>query len=591
MSKIFATKIEATLPMFVKHFTQPKFRNYSVELWVFNDRETRKTAEAQLLDLGVNVRVYSAYKPLLHFFLEEISFDDNTIKDIDVYYPVNEHCNHKRFSLEAYPLGGLISEGRLQLIPCEDGTLNYNVCINKFPDKRERFEIFAPNKLNVSIIGDTYLSPTGWIRVCDPEGNLIQDERIYTDYEQTFDSVIKAVSRHQWEDKCPYFKTLRIQIETPLIDEPIAYAHEHISLTEALHEDLYFSIQEWFNVRVGKEKNDRTCQFGQVIPEIKQKRKGYSINVELNPYSIEHVDSAWQMLDNAKVPLSQKQIMEELDQIKGQRLTAMTISGREVQARYKKGRDKAVLISGGQHANETTGVVGALRAAKILAQRETSHFVISPLENPDGYAIHQQLMKENLTHMHHAARYTALGSDLAYHELEMPYEKAIRYSAQEYSRAKLHINLHGYPSHEWVRPFSGYIPQGFDMWTIPKGFFLILRYTSDPGYAIYAETFIHQLTAKLAEFPGLKEFNQRQLDVFQRHAGMSEIRLINGIPCLLSKVETNEMPLQIITEFPDEMIFGKYFMFGHELQKELVLVAYDIYQMLAGPFGEVMSDG
>ncbi|NWM44847.1 peptidase M14, partial [Escherichia coli] len=74
------------------------------------------------------------------------------------------------------------------------------------------------------------------------------------------------------------------------------------------------------------------------------------------------------------------------------------------------------------------------------------------------------------------ARYTALGDDLEYRTAAQPHEKAIRFEAQRLSGARLHINLHGYPAHEWTRPLSGYMPRGFAMWTLPKGFFLIMRY-------------------------------------------------------------------------------------------------------------------
>ena len=57
--------------------------------------------------------------------------------------------------------------------------------------------------------------------------------------------------------------------------------------------------------------------------------------------------------------------------------------------------------------------------------------------------------------MHHAARYTALGDDLEYRVKGALYEKEIRHKAREISQAQLHINLHGYPSHERTRPLSG----------------------------------------------------------------------------------------------------------------------------------------
>ena len=175
------------------------------------------------------------------------------------------------------------------------------------------------------------------------------------------------------------------------------------------------------------------------------------------------------------------------------------------------------MISGGQHPNEITGPSGALRGAQALAKRDGAHFTISPLENPDGYALHQRLIIDNPRHMHHAARYTALGDDLEYRTGMNLLEKEIRKKAQDISKAQLHLNLHGYPSHEWTRPLSGYVPRGFGMWTLPKGFFLIMRIMM-PG-PDHAMTFIDQVTRHLATIPGLLDFNNAQIELYRTHAG------------------------------------------------------------------------
>ena len=44
----------------------------SLEAWLFEDEAARRAAEATLAAAGVHARIRSAYKPLLHFFLEEI---------------------------------------------------------------------------------------------------------------------------------------------------------------------------------------------------------------------------------------------------------------------------------------------------------------------------------------------------------------------------------------------------------------------------------------------------------------------------------------------------------------------------------------
>lgn len=100
-------------------------------------------------------------------------------------------------------------------------------------------------------------------------------------------------------------------------------------------------------------------------------------------------------------------------------------------------------------------------------------------------------------------RVTALGDDLEYRTPENSgahlNEKEIRFKAQEVSGANLHVNLHGYPSHEWTRPLSGYVPRNFAMWTLPKGFFLIIRHHAD--WESQAEALLDKVTRHLGAIP------------------------------------------------------------------------------------------
>jgi hypothetical protein len=184
--------------------------------------------------------------------------------------------------------------------------------------------------------------------------------------------------------------------------------------------------------------------------------------------------------------------------------------------------------------------------------------------------------------MHHAARYTALGDDLEYRTLENSgahlNEKAIRFTAQELSKAQLHINLHGYPSHEWTRPLSGYVPRGFGMWTLPKGFFLIMRHHA--GWTQQAEAILDHVTRHLGAIPGILDYNNRQIALYETHAGETGFRIINGFPCLSSVDDRHTVPLTLITEYPDETIYGDDFVTGHTAQMETVISAYDVWQTL-----------
>jgi hypothetical protein len=238
-----------------------------------------------------------------------------------------------------------------------------------------------------------------------------------------------------------------------------------------------------------------------------------------------------------------------------------------------------VFISGGQHANETSGIVGALRAAQALQAQGDANFALVPLENPDGYALLHELCAQHPGHMHHAARYSALGDDIEYRTQPPLHERAAREQAIVLSHAQLHVNLHGYPAHEWTRPLSGYLPQGFELWTVPKGFFLVLRH--HPGWGAQARALLEQVGSALAEVPGLAEFNARQLALYEKHAGGLPFELVHGMACSVTEVDRPGAPVTLVTEFPDETIHGDAFRFAHTVQMETVLAAVKAWQEIA----------
>lgn len=142
------------------------------------------------------------------------------------------------------------------------------------------------------------------------------------------------------------------------------------------------------------------------------------------------------------------------------------------------------------------------------------------------------------------------------------------------------------PAHEWTRPLSGYVPRGFATWTIPKGFFLILRHRA--GWQPAAEALMDDVTRRLDAVPGLRAFNDAQLALFQRHAGDPGFRILNGFPVLIGADDRHRVPLTMITEYPDETIQGDAFRAGHEAQMAAILAGYEALQalpeaLLAGP--------
>lgn len=540
-----------------------------VEAWLFEDSRTRRAAEARLADAGITAKIRSAYKPLVHFFSEDAPKSAGAIA---VQYPVSANASAKRFALEAYPLAGMV-EGALDMTPVESNDLTYRVVIDGVTH-----DVFAPNRVHTDHCGDTQLSPTGWLRIL-ADGI---DEPIFTDFEQVYAKAMEAIAAHDFGTSAPLFGELNLRVSLPAQDEKLPVHDEAISLAEAMHEDLYFSVMEIFQTRLGSGRSDYHGRPGQIVPQVGRAEGPMSIRVETRPLYTAEASVPFQALATATHPLGVEQIWAEIRGLGREPIAAPSRAGRVLPAAYKAGADLGVIITSGQHANETTGMIGAIRGAQILNQRPEAHFAVSPLENPDGYALHHRLRSEHAHHMHHAARYTALGDDVESRGTTPVFESLIRVEQQNRMNAKLHLNLHGYPSHEWTRPLSGYLPQGFELWTLPKGFFLVMRCHED--WLDIARGLTIGVTERLAEVPGLVEYNARQIELYTAHAGPpSTFEIVNGFPITVSSAVTHDVAMTLITEFPDETIYGDEFVLGHEAQAATVIAAYDIYQaMMAG---------
>lgn len=545
----------------------------ALEIWTFDDRAHRKKAEARFAAAGVRARCRSAYKPLLHFFLEEV--DIAGLASARIVYPVHEPAPLSRFRLEAYPLAGLLPGVELAFEPATGPGLVHDVHLRFRDGRHETHEVFAPNRLHVDVQDRPALSPTGWI-IRDGQG---PGERVETEYERLFEAILDAVGAADWPASEPFFPELDIRVAYPAADEPTGFANEVVSLAEALHEDLYFTLLDLFHRRSGRAPGDRQLQPGRIVPLISRRGDTVGVRVETRPIRRFVTRLADQPPGAFRFAPSIGQIAAELKKVGGKPFEARSVGGRRISGRYVAGSDAPVMLSGGQHPNEVSGVIGALLGGLALARRPNAHFTVCPLENPDGYALHQRLCRDNPCHMHHAARYTALGDDLEYRTAEPLLEKQIRVTAQRLTGATLHVNLHGYPSHEWTRPLTGYIPQGFEMWTLPKGFFLILRYHQ--GWEEPARTMVEMVTRRLLTVAGLPELNRDQIELYETHAGDPGFELVNGFPCQCSLDERSAVPVTLITEYPDETVYGDHLAAGYAAQTEATVAAYEAWQVCA----------
>lgn len=572
MTVLLDASVERTLDTLIARLESGQ-RGARVEAWLFEDEAERRAAEQRLAGAGVTATLRSAYKPLVHFFLEEVERDGLT--RVAVRYPVRPEARPPRFLLEAYPLHAML-DGIDLTFEAGGPELAYAVMLGYADGCSVERQVFAPNLAGTDHLDKPVLHPCGWLRVT-PAGAAgpTVDEAIESEFETIFRRAVDAVCRHPWGRTEPYFEALEIAVTIPGIERPLPCFDECMSTREALHEDLYFSLLEFFQRHSGRPIGDRGLQPGQIVPDVRAGAAPH-VRVAVRPFDTrgEHPEPAV-ALETAGTPLSFEQIAAELAALGGEPFEARSREGRAVRGTYIAGHNPGVVVTAAQHANETTGIVGALRAARRLKADPDAHFALIPLENPDGYALHRHLRRENPLHMHHAARYTAMGDDLEFREKGPLFERAARLEALRRSGATLHINLHGYPAHEWTRPMSGYLPRGFEQWSIPKGFFLIMRH--HPGLAAQAQDFIERLTARLAQDDKLVAYNRAQLATYRVHAGEVPFAVYNDIPCLIAENERQIVPFTLITEHPDETVYGDAFRLGHEAQMNTVLGAIDLH--------------
>jgi hypothetical protein len=116
--------------------------------------------------------------------------------------------------------------------------------------------------------------------------------------------------------------------------------------------------------------------------------------------------------------------------------------------------------------------------------------IIHPVENPDGAQMAFELQKLTPHHMLHAGRYSALGMDVASQvglaDPLLP-EALVREAVWREWLPDIYLNPHGYPSHEWVQQFAGYVPPGFRTYLSSRGWYTSVNTLRDPRFPQYAQ--------------------------------------------------------------------------------------------------------
>ncbi|HEY3380716.1 MAG TPA: M14 family metallopeptidase [Vicinamibacterales bacterium] len=148
-----------------------------------------------------------------------------------------------------------------------------------------------------------------------------------------------------------------------------------------------------------------------------------------------------------------------------------------------------MLMMGRQHANEVSSTSHILRLAELVATDpaykkilEKVNLVLCPVMNPDGAQMAYELQKLTPTYMLHAGRYSALGMDITSRAIGLLPEAEVEGKLWRQWLPDIYLNPHGYPSHEWVQPFSGYVAPGFRAYLSSRGWYTMLSGLRDPRY-------------------------------------------------------------------------------------------------------------
>ncbi len=190
-----------------------------------------------------------------------------------------------------------------------------------------------------------------------------------------------------------------------------------------------------------------------------------------------------------------------------------------------------IFITGRQHANEVSSTSHILRLAELLVTDpaykdivKKLNVILQPVENPDGAQMAYDLQKLTPNHMLHAGRYSALGVDVGSQVNQadplLP-EALVRGKVWRDWLPDIYLNPHGYPSHEWVQQFAGYVPPGFRSYLSTRGWYTNISGLRDPRYPNHAqviEAIREAVVREVNSNPDVRAMNLRTQARYRRWA-------------------------------------------------------------------------
>jgi hypothetical protein len=251
-----------------------------------------------------------------------------------------------------------------------------------------------------------------------------------------------------------------------------------------------------------------------------------------------------------------------------------------------------VLLSGRQHANEVSSTSHILRLGELLATDSTYralldrvNVVLHPITNPDGAALAVEMQETNPDFMLHAGYLGALGVDATAgsNSADPIYpESKVRPELMETWLPDIYINMHGYPSHEWVQYFAGYSAWvrsrtgAQRSWWAPRGWFIPGFSWTDDGRYPEIETaqlaILDSIAQAITSLPDVEAMNRRLYARYRKY-GQQDVEgfrehFRNGIlvyMALRGREATGQgasnpriNTFSVTTEAPDETARGEW---------------------------------
>lgn len=415
----------------------------------------------------------------------------------------------------------------------------------------------------------------------------------------------------------PFFGALVVEAALSEDDRRLGIREEQISPLDALHEDLYFYTLDYLN-ELGLTLTGKGYPApGAVEPWVVSGEGGPQARVRL--YARPQVEAALGALPEraADLPAPADAIpmdvvigpdqlppyLAYLSGLPGVRVwrTGLSFAGRATWALSvtapTAGRiappqklsawRPTLMVNSRRHANEVSSTNSILKLAELAAQQglvRQVNLVISPMENVDGAAIHYAMQQVHPTWKLHAARFNAAGVDFGFDLFRPEPQFGEARTLPTLWRSFLPDVLmddHGYPSHEWVQPFSGYnsAPYFRTSWWMPNALIYGIHRWMDaerfPENGALQEGIRDAMADRLTAVPEIAAYTDTLLDRYvtygQRYVPEKfPLQMHKGFVSLTGKVAAGpearsfvgRFPhitgAEVITEVPDETAQGDY---------------------------------